>query len=521
SSEPRRRYNGTDPDRDPLPYSPFTVAEYPRPADPRQRAVLVTPRGLELVEGGQLSRTVTLPPASRARPLRFEEIARAVGDPRWIVEISPGVFGLAAAFVQAPGTAVRFAAPGTTEIRLGTETPNVFIGGYGPDTSARFEGVKVTSWDLSRRAPSTDIEAARPFVLYEHGARLDIVRSEMAYLGSDRVGAYGVSWRQGGATGEVVDSVFHHCFFGVYTYEAADIVFRHNVFRDNIYYGFDPHDHSTGLVAEDNEAYGNGSHGFIVSRYVTRSSLRRNRSHHNGGNGIVLDFESNHNVVAANTVEDNEGDGIVILGSSANVVEDNVVRRNRVGLRANKPGTANVVRNNRFVGNRIGIEAYEGAADLTLSGNVVSASGRAGMILDAPGSTVAGGRISGGTIGIELRAATSVRDVAIRAAGDGVVVRAGAAATITQVTVDAGRIGARVEPGGTLEVRRSTLDADRPTKGDVIVGRATVLISAPPERTLPWLALAGITAVVVAVALECLAFTRERRVRRGRILGHP
>ncbi|MGH9001124.1 MAG: hypothetical protein ACRDY7_17235, partial [Acidimicrobiia bacterium] len=43
SSEPRRRYDGTDPDRDPLPYSPFKVAEYPRPADPRQRAVLVTP----------------------------------------------------------------------------------------------------------------------------------------------------------------------------------------------------------------------------------------------------------------------------------------------------------------------------------------------------------------------------------------------------------------------------------------------------------------------------------------------
>ncbi|CAN5776164.1 hypothetical protein BH20ACT1_BH20ACT1_08560 [soil metagenome] len=115
----------------------------------------------------------------------------------------------------------------------------------------------------------------------------------------------------------MLDSTFAHNFFGVYTYEARDIVFRGNVFRDNILYGFDPHDATAGLVVEDNEAYGNGSHGFIVSRYVVDSVFRGNRSHDNLGNGIVMDFASDRNLIEANVVEDNAKDGIVLLDRPA------------------------------------------------------------------------------------------------------------------------------------------------------------------------------------------------------------
>ncbi|MDQ3305870.1 MAG: right-handed parallel beta-helix repeat-containing protein, partial [Actinomycetota bacterium] len=291
--------------------------------------MVIDPAGIELIEGGQLVGRISLP--STESPLSLPVVTQAVADPSWIAEVEPGVFELAAALVQEAGTALDVAAPRVEELRL-LNRPDVFLGGLG--ATARFEGVSVTSWDPALGAPDEELGDGRPFVLYQEGSRLDVVDSEMSYLGSDRSSAYGVAWRVG-TTGEALRSTFAHNFFGVYTYEVADIVFRDNVFRDNILYGFDPHDYTTGLVVEDNEAYGNGSHGFIVSRYVTDSVLARNYSHDNAGNGIVMDFGSDRNRIEANLVENNAKDGIVVLGSAATVVVDNVIRGNRVGVRIN------------------------------------------------------------------------------------------------------------------------------------------------------------------------------------------
>jgi parallel beta-helix repeat protein len=350
-------------------------------------------------------------------------------------------------------------------------------------------------------------------VLYELGSRLDIVRSEMAYLGSDRVGSYGVSWRLG-ATGEVTDSEFHHSFFGVYSYEAKDLVFRRNVFRDNLYYGLDPHDATTGLVVEANEAYGNGSHGFIFSRNVTDGVLRGNHAHDNGGNGIVLDADSDRNVVAGNRVENNQGDGIVLLGSSRNLIEDNVVSGNGIGVRANKPGEANIVRRNRIDGNHVGIHAYGGASKLTMTDNQVEDSAQAGIILDAAGSAVRGGNVSGGDNAIEIRQAAAVSGVRIDHARDGVVVRRLARADLRRLRVRVSRVGVRVEPGGSASLTASRVVARTPTRGSVHIPPGNTLGKPEHPRPLPWLALAGLVAVSCAIGLEILAHARDRRTHR-------
>lgn len=508
-------YTGTDPNRNLQRYQPFRVIEHPRPLDGQFRGIHLTPEAIELVQGGQLVRTVAF---DATKPVSFEAVAQAVGDGTWITPVAPGIFGLRAAFVHGKGTNVRFAPPAVTELRLAADPAGVFIGGRGAGTVARFEAVRVTSWDTVKRAPSENITIARPFVLYEDGARLDVVRSEMAYLGSDRVGAYGVSWRIGGATGEVTESVFHHNFFGVYTYEAKDIAFRRNVFRQNVYYGWDPHDFSTGLVAEENEAYGNGSHGFIVSKSVTDSTIRNNYSHDNAGNGVVLDAQSDRNVVSGNRVEDNAGDGIVLLGSSDNVVEDNTVSGNRVGVRANKLGGRNVVRANRVTDNEVGVEAYGGAFTLTLLDNVLAGNTRAGLVLDAPGSVVRGGAVARGTRGIELRAPADVVGVDVRDVDDAVVVGQKGTATLSRLSLRARRTGVRVEPGGSGTLAQSTVHAPKPVRGRLTIGAGNRLIDPTPRserRSMPWLAVAGLVAVVVAVALEALALTRDRRARRA------
>ncbi|MBW3573531.1 MAG: right-handed parallel beta-helix repeat-containing protein [Actinobacteria bacterium] len=487
-------YHGTDPTRQLAAYSPFRVVKYPCPRAPESRAMVVAPGRIEMIQEGRLVRRLALP--ASAGPIPFERLARVVNDPAWIDEVEPGVFEVATAIVQEAGTSMVFAAPGVRLVRL-LDRPDVFLGGRG--ATARFEGVSVTSWNTERGGPDEELSDGRPFVLYDLGGRLDIVDSEMSYLGSDRSGgAYGVSWRQDGITGSAINSDFHHNLFGVFTYDAADIVFRGNLFRDNLAYGFDPHDYSTRLVIEDNEAYGNGNHGFIVSRFVVDSVFRNNHAHDNDGSGIVLDFESNRNRVENNLVEDNAGDGIVVLGSADNVVVDNVIRRNRVGVRVNNlASSGNTISANRMEGNHTGLQAYGGASDLQITGNTIVDSIETGMKLDAPRSVVRGDEIRGAARGIDIRTTAQLWGVRISEVERGVTVASTGIARLEQVDVNASLQALRVDPGGLVTVDNSTLV---PAPADPVA-----------RRQDPWLPLVGVSAILVAVLLELVRWKRERR----------
>lgn len=493
-------YNGTNPDRQPKAYNPFRVTRYPcaRPAE--SRVVVMRTDGLELIEGGQFLRFIPLAGGAMA----FEQIAQAIDDPAWMAEVEPGVFEVGAAVVQTPGTTVLVAAPAVRTLRL-LDLPDLFLGGQG--AVARFEGVAVTSWDRQRGGPDENLDDGRPFVLYEEGGRLDVVGSSMSYLGSDRSGgAYGVSWRQGGITGEILDSTFDHNFFGVYTFEAADMVFRGNVFRDNLLYGFDPHDDTTGLVVEDNQAYGNGSHGFIISRHVIDSSIRNNYAHHNRGSGFVVDFESVRNLVEDNLSEDNTGDGIVLLGSGDNVVADNVVRRNRVGIRVHHLGSqGNEIRDNLLEANGDGLQAYGGASDLTITGNRVLDTTGTAMLLDAPRSAVRGGEIQGAARGLAIHTATRISDLQVSGVQEGVVVTPTGIAELTGVGVRASQNALRVDGEGLVEVHDSNLV---PSPAGEVLSDGSDGSDGSDDL---WLPLIGIGAVTLAVLLEVLRWVRERR----------
>ena len=506
--EKAQLYNGTDPNRNLQEYmpEPFSVARFPKQLDPELRAVTVTPQSIQLVRGGQLARQIAF---DATGPVGLEEIAAAVSDSEWIAVPGPGIFELSAALVQDPGTELRIATPAVREVRLITN-PGVFIGGQS--ARARFEGVTLTSWDRTLGAPSVDIKHPRPFVLYEKGSRLDIVDSDVGFLGSDRTSAYGVSWRVGGTTGEVLRSRFHHCFFGIYTYEAKDMVFRHNVFSDNTYYGFDPHDYSTGLVVEDNEAYGNGSHGFIVSRYVTGSTLARNYSHDNGGNGIVVDYRSDGNRIVANRVERNAKDGIVLNGSSGNVVEGNQVASNRVGIRASHENKDNRIVGNRLDGNVVGVALDAGTTAAELIDNEILGSTRVGMLLDAPGSSVAGGEVTDADIGVDIRASVTITGLRVSGVEDGVVMRANAEGVLRDVVVNAIHTGVRSESGSRSSLGHSVVRAARPVAG-ALLDETGSTYHVTKRGTLPWQPAAVGTILLTAVTLEFLRTRRDPTTR--------
>lgn len=505
------RYNGTDPERHLAAYKPKPLDVINDPAalklETDRRAVRLSSDAIELLRGDVVLRRIAF---AGSRPVAFEAVVSAVGDPTWVAQTAPGTFVLRAAFVQGRGTFVRFVAPGVQTVRL-ADQPHVFLGGVG--ARAEIIGAKITSWnERSRTVVTTASTRGRPFILYSNGSRLDIVRSEIAYLGYDRVTAYGLSLREGGSTGSVVDSEIHHMFFGLYTYQAANLVVRGNRFHDDKYYGIDPHDGSTGFLLENNDLYRNGSHGIVLSRQVVDSVVRGNHTHDNGGDGIVMDFESDRNRITGNRSEHNAGDGIVILGSSNVRVENNIVHANRVGIRVNHRGLNNVIVANQVTDNGVGAELYGGATSTTLRDNTILRSRHAGVVLDGAGLDVQGGVVDSAPTGIDVRGLSRVQGTAIRHVNTGVKAGPDAIVHIGQVRAEAVATGLDVELGAAVWLNGSYIAAPRPVGGaDAREVVGTELRG--PRAPISWLAIAGVAFLLLAGAFQL--FHRRRHRRHG------
>jgi len=250
---------------------------------------------------------------------------------------------------------------------------------------------KITSWDSAVNGPDTETTTHRrayvrarstldPDGVTAHESRMDVLNSEICYLGSKNTEAYGLTWKVVDTTavhlppgstntlfdvvnvyGDILNSYIHHNFFGVYTYGHYGGQWRSNEVAHNIAYGFDPHDDSDNLVIEDNNVHHNGWHGIIASKRCDNGVLRNNKSWNNGldlvdphGNGIMLHRSCNDWVVENNQSYNNADSGIAIFATDRTLIRNNICQSN---------GNA-------------GIRLSVGAEGNWVSGNEVSASGK-------------------------------------------------------------------------------------------------------------------------------------------------
>jgi parallel beta-helix repeat protein len=244
----------------------------------------------------------------------------------------------------------------------------------------------------------------RAFLL-AFGGRMDITHADVGYLGFGTGTSSGVAWRGGEhpvgqpgrpAIGDVASTVLHHNWFGAYTFEAADMRWTGDTFRDNDAYGFDPHDSSDDFVVVDNVAHGNGRHGFIFSRGCDRNLLRNNVAYDNRGHGFMIDdgrsesttdaaaarLPSNDNVLVGNRAYANDGSGIEIEGGQGTVIEGNLLERNHVGVRVKNDASV-LVKDNRLVNSLLaGIDVLAGAGTVRIQGNRIT-GGWAGVALSS------------------------------------------------------------------------------------------------------------------------------------------
>jgi poly(beta-D-mannuronate) C5 epimerase len=236
------------------------------------------------------------------------------------------------------------------------------------------QNTKVISWDSAVAGPDTNYANGRAFIhVRSHFAadgvtpqesRMDVVDSEIGWLGYNAAEAYGLVWKvtvvaydKVNVYGNILGSHIHNNYFGVYTFGHQDGLWRDNEVDHNAQYGFDPHDDSDNIVIENNDVHDNGNHGIIASQRCDHIVIRGNRSYGNTGNGVMLHRSSDDGLIEENELHDNGDSGIAIYSTHRTLIRNNVILRN-----------ANA-----------GMRFSLGAADSNVQGNDIGFSGLFGL----------------------------------------------------------------------------------------------------------------------------------------------
>lgn len=267
---------------------------------------------------------------------------------------------------------------------LSDNAPGGFIFVSAEHGSLHIQSTAITSWDRSAGGPDTDYNSfGRAYVrvrslLASDGStplesRMDVIDSNIGYLGYDAAESYGLVWKVIGSApnlyervnvyGDILNSRVHHNYFGVYTYGHQDGMWLDNEVDHNIKYGFDPHDDSDDLLIEGNDVHDNGNHGIIASQRCDHVVIRNNRSWSNVGNGIMLHRSSDDGLIEDNETYLNTDSGVALFAVKRTLVRNNTMLDNgKYGIRLSM-GTADsrIERNEIADAGQYGIYLYRGS----------------------------------------------------------------------------------------------------------------------------------------------------------------
>jgi parallel beta-helix repeat protein len=240
---------------------------------------------------------------------------------------------------------------------------------------------RIHSWNPAAAAVDTEYATGRAFVrarsfLDSAGvareSRMDIVDSEISYLGYNGVESQGLVWKVGGSAPGTLDRVnvygnlrnshVHHNYYGVYSFGHEGGQWLGNEVDHNVKYGFDPHDDSDNMRIENNDVHDNGNHGIIASKRCDHIVIRGNRSYGNTGVGIVLHRASNDGLIEDNDSYLNTDAGIALFANRRSIVRNNRIHDNaKYGVRLSMGEADSVIESNDLgFGLRYVIYLYRG-----------------------------------------------------------------------------------------------------------------------------------------------------------------
>ncbi|CAM9604816.1 unnamed protein product [Ectocarpus sp. 12 AP-2014] len=276
------------------------------------------------------------------------------------------------------------------------------IRGWGGSLS--FKETTVTSWDTDKGEERTKYEGGRSFINCvtqfddsdiwscsgrsnkERGeCRMDIIDSTMGNMGWFDAESYGLTWKVRGLCtdlsnveimddhnvyGDIKGSEIYGMYYGMYSYGHQGGVWTDNVMRDNILYGFDPHDDSDDLTIAGNTVYGNGNHGIIASKRCNNVEIYNNEVYNGDQAGIFLHRSSDDAKVYNNYVHDNGDAGIALMESFRAEIYDNTIENCKYGIRLSVGSADNDIHDNTFdSSSTYGLYTYQGSDAPDVSGN--------------------------------------------------------------------------------------------------------------------------------------------------------
>lgn len=328
-------------------------------------------------------------------PENIPALAAALKRPDLLHETAPGEWLLRASLHVERGAVLHIAGPEVSWLKLRSDREG-FVAIKALGGRLYITATCVSSWDAENDDVDRDYDDGRSFVLARDGAYLQIAGATMRHLGYLANESYGVSLRLKQTSGRITDSELAYNFYGLYTFEASDLLIQNNQVHHSVRYGIDPHTRSNRLLIEGNTSYGNGKHGIILAEGCDDSIIRNNTVFSNTLHGIVVFQNSNNNLVESNTSYGNGLQGINVNDSSDNIIRNNLVYDNREsGIGLGQKANQNLVEGNTSYGNLNGIYLFSGARNTTLRSNVVSQNRQYGIyIKSGPTTLEPGNRIA-------------------------------------------------------------------------------------------------------------------------------
>ena len=282
------------------------------------------------------------------------------------------------------------------------------------------DGIKVTAWDSGTNTVDQNTADGRSYLAAQEGGRMDILNSEVAYLGWAANEVSGLSWRKRsnpldvatGATGLVQNSTIHDNYDGLFASGASGVKMLGNQVYKNLSYGIDARDDSENLEIGGNNVYSNGDNGILLGRQSQNNQVHDNQVHDHTLDGIALEQGAFNNLISQNTAFNNRN-GVALSQASNNQVKINHLHHNGNGIQLeakfnpNAPidnlATANQIISNTIDSNsNYGIYLYARADRNIITSNTVTKNGINGIYIKSGGNVLRSNRVTNNATGVVI-----------------------------------------------------------------------------------------------------------------------
>jgi hypothetical protein len=253
-----------------------------------------------------------------------------------------------------------------------------------------------------------------------------------------------------------------------------------------------------------------------IFTHVNTTNATLDKVHITGGRrGIVVEKTTKGLHLTNSAVEGSRVAGVAIGGHDVDLA-DVTVTDARTALRMER-GSGNVALTRlKISGGQDGVVTGAGTTDFVLTDLVADGVENDTVRNFSPGAKIIGGHITGGLTGLDLEAATTVSGTVIGLSNEGIRARTdNQPVQVDDVTVDAVTVGMNVASGSPVQLTNSRVHALQAVRGTL----ANEKNSAGNDLSLPPLNLLGaigIPLVVLALILEAMHATRQRRFGGGR-----